>query len=116
MLWATRTSRLPKKIKLPADITRAVRFNTEEELTGFIQSVQECSPVDSFVHLEAWDMPGYDCKVIMAAGSFVQGASIELSADAPIRKPYTAYFQGGLTYEHCRIACEYILKRLLREE
>ena len=106
----------PSADKLPADITRAVRFNTEEELTGFIQSVQECSPVDSFVHLEAWDMPGYDCKVIMAAGSFVQGASIELSADAPIRKPYTAYFQGGLTYEHCRIACEYILKRLLREE
>ena len=106
----------PSADKLPADITRAVRFNTEEELTGFIQSVQECSPVDSFVHLEAWDMPGYDCKVIMAAGSFVQGASIELSADAPIRKPYTAYFQGGLTYEHCCIACEYILKRLLREE
>ena len=99
----------PSADKLPADITRAVRFN-------FIQSVQECSPVDSFVHLEAWDMPGYDCKVIMAAGSFVQGASIELSADAPIRKPYTAYFQGGLTYEHCRIACEYILKRLLHEE
>ena len=105
----------PAADKMPADITRAVRFNTEEELTGFIQSVQECSPVDSFVRLEAWDMPGYDCKVIMAAGSFVQGASIELSADAPIRKPYTAYFQGGLTYEHCRIACEYILKRLLRE-
>lgn len=106
----------PAADKMPADITRAVRFNTEEELCGFIQSVQECSPVDSFVRLEAWDMPGYDCKVIMAAGSFVQGASIELSADAPIRKPYTAYFQGGLTYEHCRIACEYILKRLLHEE
>lgn len=106
----------PRADKMPADITRAVRFRTEEELTGFIQSVQECSPVDSFVKLEAWDMPGYDCKVIMAAGSFVQGASIELSADAPIREPYTAYFQGGLTYEHCRIACEYVLKRLLREQ
>jgi len=103
----------PQADKMPADITRAVRFHTEAELTGFIQSVQECSPVDSFVTLEAWDMPGYDCKVIMAAGTFVQGASIELSADAPIRTPYTAYFQGGLTYEHCKIACEYVLKKLL---
>ena len=96
----------------PADITRAVRFHTEKELTDFIQSVQDCSPVDSFVRLEAWDMPGYDCKVIMAAGCFVQGASIELSADAPIREPYTAYFQGGLTYEHCKIALKTILQRL----
>lgn len=103
----------PKVEKMPADITRAVRFDTEKQLTDFIQSVQECSPIDSFVHLEAWDMPGYDCKVIMAAGCFVQGASIELSADAPIRKPYTAYFQGGLTYEHCRIALKRILEKLL---
>ncbi len=94
------------------DITRAIRFDTEKQLTAFIQSVQEVSPVDSFVKLEAWDMPGYDCKVIMAAGTFVGGASIELSADAPIRKPYTAYFQGGLTYEHCKLACREILKKL----
>ncbi len=103
----------PKTDILPADITRAVRFDTEKQLTDFIQSVQDCSPVDSFVHLEAWDMPGYDCKVIMAAGCFVQGASIELSADAPIRTPYTAYFQGGLTYEHCKIALKEILRKLL---
>ncbi len=103
----------PKLQKPLADITRAIRFNTERELTGFIQSVQEVSPVDSFVKLEAWDMPGYDDKVIMAAGTFVAGASIELSADAPIRKPYTAYFQGGLTYEHCKLACIAILKKLL---
>ena len=96
-----------------ADITRAIRFNTEKELTDFIQSVQDVSPVDSFVKLEAWDMPGYDCKVIMAAGTFVAGASIELSADAPIRKPYTAYFQGGLTSEHCKLACREILKKLV---
>lgn len=102
----------PKTDRVPADITRAVRFDTEKQLTDFIQSVQECSPVDSFVKLEAWDMPGYDCKVIMAAGTFVQGASIELSADAPIRTPYTAYFQGGLTYEHLKIACAEILKKL----
>ncbi len=97
-----------------ADITRAIRFRTEEELTAFIQSVQDVSPVDSFVKLEPWDMPGYDCKVIMAAGTFNAGASIELSADAPIRAPYTAYFQGGLTYEHCKLACYAILGRLLR--
>ena len=104
----------PDSHKLPADITRAVRFSTETELCDFIQSVQDCSPVDSFVHLEAWDMPGYDCKVIMAAGCFVQGASIELSADAPIRAPYTAYFQGGLTYEHCKIAVRYILSKYIK--
>ncbi len=102
----------PKLEKTPADITRAIRFRTEKELTDFIQSVQDVSPVDSFVKLEAWDMPGYDCKVIMAAGTFVAGASIELSADAPIREPYTAYFQGGLTYEHCKLACRAILKKL----
>ena len=97
----------------PADITRAVRFETERQLTDFIQSVQECSPVDSFVKLEAWDMPGYDCKVIMAAGTFVAGASIELSADAPIREPYVAYFQGGLTYEHCKLTVKHILSKLV---
>lgn len=96
-----------------ADITRAIRFRTKEELCAFIQSVQDVSPVDSFVKLEAWDMPGYDCKVIMAAGTFNAGASIELSADAPIREPYTAYFQGGLTYEHCKLACMAILEKLL---
>ncbi len=104
----------PALDKTPADITRAIRFRTEEELTGFIQTVQNVSPVDSFVKLEAWDMPGYDCKVIMAAGTFNAGASIELSADAPIRKPYTAYFQGGLTYEHCKLACREILRRLMK--
>ncbi|MBR7186633.1 MAG: methionine gamma-lyase family protein [Clostridia bacterium] len=98
-----------------ADITRAIRFNTDRELIAFIQSVQEVSPVDSFVKLEPWDMPGYDSKVIMAAGTFVAGASIELSADAPVRAPYIAYFQGGLTYEHCKIACRKILERLTSE-
>ncbi len=103
----------PATDKPLADITRAIRFDTEKELCDFIQSVQDVSPVDSFVKLEPWDMPGYDDKVIMAAGTFVAGASIELSADAPIRKPYTAYFQGGLTYEHCKLACREILKKLL---
>ena len=103
----------PKADILPSDITLAVRFDTEKQLTDFIESVQECSPVDAFVRPEAWDMPGYDDKVIMAAGTFVSGATSELSADAPIRKPYTAYFQGGLTYEHVKIACKRILNKLI---
>ncbi len=103
----------PKLDKTPADITRAIRFDTAKQLCDFIQSVQDSSPVDSFVTLEAWDMPGYDSKVIMAAGCFVEGSSIELSADAPVKEPYTAYFQGGLTYEHSKYALKLILKRLL---
>ena len=102
----------PETSKPLSDITRAIRFHTKEELCAFIQSVQDVSPVDSFVTLEPWDMPGYDDQVIMAVGTFVAGASIELSADAPIREPYTAYFQGGLTYEHCKIACKAILEKL----
>ena len=103
----------PKLEKTPSDITRAIRFDTAEQLCAFIQSVQEASPIDSFVTLEPWDMPGYDSKVIMAAGCFVEGASIELSADAPVKPPYTAYFQGGLTYEHCKFALRKILEKLL---
>ncbi len=103
----------PKLDKTPADITRAIRFDTAKQLCDFIQSVQEASPVDSFVTLEPWDMPGYDSKVIMAAGCFVEGASIELSADAPVKEPYTAYFQGGLTYEHCKYALKKILEKLI---
>ncbi|MBO5240796.1 MAG: methionine gamma-lyase family protein [Clostridia bacterium] len=99
--------------KTPADITRAIRFDTAKQLCDFIQSVQEASPIDSFVTLEPWDMPGYDSKVIMAAGCFVEGASIELSADAPVKPPYTAYFQGGLTYEHCKYALKKMLAKLL---
>ncbi|MBE7093655.1 MAG: hypothetical protein E7367_03085 [Clostridiales bacterium] len=103
----------PKLDKTPADITRAIRFDTAKQLCDFIQSVQEASPVDSFVTLEPWDMPGYDSKVIMAAGCFVEGASIELSADAPVKEPYTAYFQGGLTYEHCKYALKKMLEKLI---
>ena len=103
----------PKIEKTPADITRAIRFDTAKQLCDFIQSVQDASPVDSFVSLEAWDMPGYDSKVIMAAGCFVEGSSIELSADAPVKEPYTAYFQGALTYEHSKYALKLILQRLL---
>ncbi len=88
---------------LPNDIIRAIKFNKKEELISFIQSIQANSPVDSNVLAMPWEMPGYENEVIMAAGCFVQGASIELSADAPIKEPYIAYLQGGLTYEHCKI-------------
>lgn len=94
----------PSIKELPKDIIRAIKFNDENKLISFIQSIQFASPVDGFVTVMPWDMPGYDNKVIMAAGCFVQGSSIELSADAPIKPPYVAYLQGGITYEHCKIA------------
>lgn len=88
------------------DIIKSIVFNTEEELVSFVQKVQKFSPVDSFVLPLPWDMPGYEDKVIMAAGTFVGGASIELSCDSPIKAPYIAYFQGGLTYEHVKLVAE----------
>ena len=93
----------PNAFEIPNDITRAIEFNDKDKLISFIQCVQSNSPIDSFVTLEPWDMPGYEDQVIMAAGCFTQGSSIELSADAPIRPPYIAYVQGGLTYEHVKI-------------
>ncbi len=95
---------LPKPGKLPNDIITSVKFGEKDKLISFIQSIQENSPIDSNVTVMPWEMPGYEDEVIMAAGCFVQGASIELSADAPIRPPYIGYLQGGLTYEHCKIA------------
>lgn len=103
---------VPKAYEMPYDITRSVKLNSENALISFIQSVQKVSPVDSYLTCEPWDMPGYTDKVIMAAGCFVQGSSIELSADAPIRPPYVAYVQGGLTLEHSLIAIEEILKNI----
>ncbi len=94
----------PKQNTMPSDIIRAIKFNNEKELISFIQCIQANSPIDSHVLALPWAMPGYENEVIMAAGCFVQGSSIELSADAPIKPPYVAYLQGGLTYEHCKIA------------
>jgi len=85
-----------------SDIIQAIRFGTAERTVAFCQAVQSASPIDSYVSPVPWDMPGYEDQVVMAAGAFVQGSSIELSADAPLREPYIAYFQGGLTYEHSR--------------
>lgn len=98
--------------KTPYDITRAIQFDSEEKMVGFIRQVQYASPVDGYVTCEPWDMPGYDDKIIMAAGTFVAGASIELSADGPVKPPYIAYFQGGLTYEHGKVALKKILSVL----
>ena len=92
------------------DIIKSVVFNTDEELIKFVQLVQKNSPIDSDAVPMPWDMPGYDDPVIMAAGTFVSGASIELSCDSPIRKPYIAYFQGGLTYENIKCLCIDLLK------
>lgn len=96
----------------PYDIVTSIRFNDSKSLIDFIRSIQGVSPVDSNLLLEPWDMPGYQHQVIMAAGTFVQGSSIELSADAPIKEPYIAYVQGGLTYEHAKIAVIESLERL----
>ncbi len=94
----------PKLSELPNDIVRAIKFNDKDALIKFIQGIQKNSPIDSHVLALPWAMPGYEDEVIMAAGCFVQGSSIELSADAPIKPPYIAYLQGGITYEHCKIA------------
>lgn len=96
-----------------SDIIQAIKFNDREALIAFCQGIQKGSPVDSFVKPEPWDMPGYNDQVIMAAGGFVQGSSIELSADAPLRPPYIAYLQGGLTFDHVKIGLIYALQNLV---
>lgn len=103
---------LPKPGDDYGDIIASINFNTAKELIDFVQTIQSVSPVDSYVLPEPWDMPGYNHQVIMSAGTFVQGASIELSADSPIKAPYIAYFQGALTYEHAKIALKNCLKKL----
>ncbi|KHD38126.1 hypothetical protein NL50_01040 [Clostridium acetobutylicum] len=104
---------LPKYNDKRTDIIQAIKFNDEKKLIDFIKGIQTASPVDSFVQCEAWDMPGYEDKVIMAAGTFVQGASIELSADAPIREPYIGYLQGGLTFDHAKLGVLIALSKLI---
>ena len=94
---------LPKYNDVRSDIIQVVRLNNAEEVISFCQGIQAAAPVDSYVRPEPWAMPGYDSEVIMAAGAFIQGSSIELSADAPIRPPYNVYFQGGLTFDHSKM-------------
>ena len=110
---------LPESSETRTDIIASILLENEENLTAFCKGIQKGSPVDSFVTPEAWDMPGYESKVIMAAGAFTMGASIELSADAPIREPFAAWLQGGITYPSGRMgilvaANEMCKKGLLR--
>lgn len=94
---------LPLPTEVRGDIIQAIELGTAEKLIAFCGGIQKYSPVDSFAAPEPWDMPGYADKIIMAAGTFVQGASIEFSADGPLRAPYNVYLQGGLTFEHAVI-------------
>ena len=95
------------------DIIQAITFGTPEGVIKFCEGIQAAAPVDSSVTPEPWAMPGYDSDVIMAAGAFIQGASIELSADAPIKPPYAVYFQGGLTWYHAKFGILKSLQKLL---
>ncbi len=107
-------STLPDKNDPIGDIICSIKFDSKEQLIAFCQGIQYVSPVDSFAVPEPWDMPGYRHQVIMAAGCFVGGSSIELSCDSPIKEPYIAYLQGGLTYEHVKIAVKECLDRLVK--
>lgn len=105
---------MPKYNDKRSDIIQAIKFNDEEKLINFCKGIQKGSPIDSFVECEPWDMPGYTDKVIMAAGAFIQGSSIELSADAPIREPFIAYLQGGLTFDHGKIGVLIALSKIIQ--
>ena len=98
-----------------SDIIQGIKFNDKQKLIDFCQGVQQASPVDSRALPEPWAMPGYTDEVIMACGAFISGSSIELSADAPIREPYMAYFQGGITYAQCKLAAAITLKKILNK-
>lgn len=104
---------LPKYNDKRSDIIQAIKFGNKENLIKFCKGIQKGSPIDSFVECEPWAMPGYNDEVIMAAGAFIQGSSIELSADAPIREPYIAYLQGGLTFDHAKIGILISLNNIL---
>ena len=94
---------VPDSTESRHDIIQALELGTPEAVVAFCEGIQAASPVDSFAKPIPGDMPGYDSQVIMAAGAFVQGASIELSADAPMREPYAVYFQGGITWQHAKL-------------
>ena len=102
----------PKADDIRHDIIQAIELKEEKALLEFCKGIQYAAPVDSFVTPEPWDMPGYDSKVIMAAGAFISGSSIELSADGPLKPPYNVYFQGGLTWPHVRFGIINSLQKL----
>lgn len=103
---------LPRGDMHPYDIVTSIKLGSADKLIDFCGAIQEISPIDSNVKPMPWDMPGYQDQVIMAAGAFVQGSSIELSADSPIKEPYIVYVQGGLTYEHAYLAVQHTLETL----
>lgn len=103
----------PGSMDIRSDIIQAIKFGDDQKVIKFCQGIQMAAPIDSFVSPEPWPMPGYDSDVIMAAGAFVQGSSIELSADAPMREPFIAYFQGGLTYPHGKFGVMRALQNLV---
>ena len=105
---------LPGAEEIRNDIIQSIIFGKREGLIAFCQGIQKGSPVDAMAVPEPWDMPGYQHQVIMAAGAFVQGASIELSADAPMREPFAAYLQGGLCYDQCFLAAAMALDAVMR--
>ena len=104
---------VPSSQEVRRDIIQAVELKSREGMVAFCKGIQAAAPVDSYVTPEPWAMPGYDDEVIMAAGAFVQGASIELSADGPIREPYAVYFQGGLTWYHAKLGVLMRLQKML---
>ena len=104
---------IPNGTESRHDIIQAITFGKPEGVIAFCQGIQAAAPVDSYVAPEPWDMPGYDAPVIMAAGAFVQGSSIELSADGPIKPPYAVYFQGGLTWYHAKLGILMSLQKLV---
>ena len=104
----------PRSDAVHHDIIQMIHLGDAGAVRRFCKGIQSGAPVDSYVTPEPWDMPGYDCQVIMAAGAFIQGASIELSADAPMREPYTVYLQGGLTYESGKAGIMLAAEELLR--
>ena len=106
----------PNPSKIPEDIIRTIEFGNEDKLVEFTRNIQSLSPIDSFVQPTAWEMPGYTDKVIMAAGTFIQGSSIEFSCDGPIRPPYICYMQGGLTYEHIKLIAINLLENNFQGE
>ncbi len=101
---------------LRGDIVQSVAFPDEKQMVNFCKNVQSCSPVDSFVSPEPWDMPGYDAQVVMAAGAFVQGASIEFSADGPVKPPFLVYMQGGLVFEQVKLAVMQAVSGMLEKK
>lgn len=106
----------PKKDEKRSDIVESIVLGSEEAIVSFCKSIQSSSCVDSFVSPEPWDMPGYENKVVMASGSFIDGSSIELSADGPIREPYIVYFQGGLTFSQGRLAVMKSVQNLINDK